>query len=112
MTIYVSAPELPVVLACTDADLALVTAEIGHWADAGLTNIFRSDPDASYIVNFGRITAFTISHEIPAAETGKTVFPIELAGPVLAAARARAVEPDHLEHDHDHAHSHDPAPSP
>jgi hypothetical protein len=109
MTIYVSASELPIVLAFIDADLDLVTAEVGHWADARLTNVFRSDPGAGYIVNFGRVTAFTISHEIPAGESGKTVFPIELAGPAPAAARARAVEPDY--HDHDHGHSRGPAPS-
>lgn len=111
MTIYVSASELPIVLAFTDAEMDLVTAEVGHWADAGLTNVFRSDPGDGYIVNFGRVTAYTISREIPAGETGKTVFPIELARPEPAAARARAVAPDDHDHHHDHGHSHDPAPS-
>jgi hypothetical protein len=108
MTIYISASELPIVLACIDADQDLVTAEVAHWADAGLTNVFRSDPGAGYIVNFGRVTAFTISDEIPPGESGKLVFPIELAGPAPGAPRALAVEPDH--HDHDHGHRHDPAP--
>ena len=111
MTIYISASELPIVLACIDADLDLVVAEVAHWADAGLTNVFRSDPGAGYIVNFGRVTAFTISDEIPPGESGKLVFPIEMAGPAPVAARARAVEAEHHDHDHEHGHSHDPAPS-
>jgi hypothetical protein len=95
MTVYISAPELPLVLACTDADVDMVVAEIGHWADAGLTNVFRSADDPSFVVNFGRVTAFTIATAPLEQDRDKAVFPIELG--------AHAHNHDH---DHDHAHEH------
>jgi hypothetical protein len=97
MPVYVSAPELPLVLACTDADVDLVVAEIGHWADAGLTNVFRPPGDVSYVVNFGRITALTVGSELPGRERDKTVFPIEIGARVVGAAG---------HDDHHHAHDH------
>ena len=96
MPVYVSAPELPLVLACTDADVDLVVAEIGHWADVGLTNVFRPPGDVSYVVNFGRIAALTIGTELPAAERGKVVMPIEIGASVIGGH----------DHEHDHAHDH------
>jgi hypothetical protein len=102
MTVYVSAPELPLVLACTDADVDTVVAEIGHWASAGLTNVFRSDGDSSFVVNFGRVTAFTISAEPRRSDEGKAVFPIEI-GQQMRSPRVQAPTPE----DHGHGHGHD-----
>jgi hypothetical protein len=101
MTVYVSAPELPLVLACTDADVDSVIAEIGHWASAGLTNVFRSDGDPSFVVNFGRVTAFTIGTQPDRRDAGKAVFPIEIDRPADARRVQEAIS---LSHGHDHDH--------
>ena len=85
MPVYVSAPELPLVLACTDADVELVIAEVGHWVEAGLTNVFRPPGDVSYVVNFGRITALTVGSGLLDREREKTIFPIEIGGRVVGA---------------------------
>lgn len=98
MTVYVSAPEMPVVLACTDADVDRVAAEIGHWASAGLTNVFRSADEPSFVVNFGRVTAFTIATTPLGQHEHKVVFPIEIGMPDHA---------DPHDHPHDHYHAHD-----
>jgi len=101
MTVYVSAPELPLVLACTDADPDAVIAEIGHWVSAGLTNVFRSDGDPSFVVNFGRVTAFTIATETDESDAGKAVFPIEIGDRARSPRVQEAIPGDH-DHGHDH----------